>query len=85
MTVAMYWGISMQYGRHICSEADANNVKCMCSSASGHIVHCIKFTSGIYNDILVSWLHRADTAELVLRSPRTELLLVSRGILPRWL
>ena len=33
----------MQCGRDICSEAYANNVKCMSSSAPGHTFSCSKF------------------------------------------
>ena len=34
--------IYMQGGRHICSEASANNVECVYACGHGHIFHCIE-------------------------------------------
>ena len=39
----MQWDKYVQCGRHICSGAYANNVKCMYTSAPGHIVDCSEF------------------------------------------
>ena len=47
----------MQCGKHICLWAYVSNVKCMYTSASGHIVDCIEFIWGIYTDIVVSFVH----------------------------
>ena len=41
--VVVQWDIHMQYGRHICSGAYVNNLKCMYSSAFGDILDCIEF------------------------------------------
>ena len=57
MTVAVQWDIYMLYDRNICSGAYANNVKCMYTSASGHIVDCREFIWGIYSGIAVSYMH----------------------------
>ena len=38
----------VQCGRHICSEAYANNEKYMYTSVSDHIVDCSEFISAIY-------------------------------------
>ena len=52
----------MKHGRHICSRAYANNVKCTYSSVpgswflTGHTVDCNRFIWGIYIDILVLYL-----------------------------
>ena len=43
--------------RHICSGAYANNVKCMYTSVSSHIVDCSGSTRGMYTDIVVSCTH----------------------------
>ena len=43
-TVVVQWNMYMQYGKHIiCCGAYANNVKCMYSIFSGHIVDCSEF------------------------------------------
>ena len=43
--------------KHICSGAYANNVECMHTSVSGHIVDCSEFKWGIYSNIVDSYLH----------------------------
>ena len=47
----------IQCHRHINFGAYASKVKCMHTSAHGHIVDCSEFISGIYTDIVVSNLH----------------------------
>ena len=42
-TVAVQFDIYVQYNSDICSGAYTSNVKCMYSSAPGHIVDCIGF------------------------------------------
>ena len=42
-TIVVQWDIYVQYGRNICLGVSANNVKCMYSSAFGHIIDCIEF------------------------------------------
>ena len=46
--MVVQWDIHMQFGRHICSGAYVNNVKCMYASAYGDIVYCIEFYEHIY-------------------------------------
>ena len=53
----MHLGIYMQCGRHICSGALASNVKCMYTSAHGHIIDYSELILGIYTDIAVSCMH----------------------------
>ena len=62
---AVIWGLYLDVssstvghvwcGRHICSEANSNNVKY--ASALGHIVNCSTFIWGIYADIIISYLY----------------------------
>ena len=37
-TVAVKWDIHVEFGRHICSGAYVNNVKCIYTSDCGHTV-----------------------------------------------
>ena len=37
------WDMYVQCGKHICSGVYANNVKCMYTSASGHVFECTEF------------------------------------------
>ena len=52
-TVVVHWDMCVQCGRHICSGAYANNVKCMCSSVHGHVVDCGEVIQGFYTDIIM--------------------------------
>ena len=52
----LYYSCSGTYmfeGWDICSGAYANNVKCMYTSAYGHIVDCGEIIWGIYTDTIV--------------------------------
>ena len=82
--VALQWNKYVQCGRHVCSGAYANNVKCRLCSTYGHIVDCSDFTWHLYIDIVVSCLCSGETAWLLLRSPKTELFCVNKAILMRW-
>ena len=42
-TVVLQWNAYAQCGMHICSGAYANNVKCMYTRVSIHIVDCSGF------------------------------------------
>ena len=53
----MQCDIYVQCGRHICSGAYTNDVKCMYTSAAGYTVHCSEFIEGIYTDIGDSYLY----------------------------
>ena len=57
-TVVVQWDIHMQCGRHICSEAYVNNVKCMYTSACADIVDCTEFIWGICTDMVVSYAYK---------------------------
>ena len=54
LLIVVQWDIYVPCGRHYCSGVYANNVKCMYTSASDHIVDCSMFIWGIYTDIAVS-------------------------------
>ena len=51
-TVAVEWNMYEQCGRHICSGAYTNNMKCTYTRAPGHIVDSSKCIGGIYIDII---------------------------------
>ena len=55
--VAGQLNIYVQYSRHIFSQPCGNNVKCMYTSASCHIVHCMAFIWGVCTEIVVSYMH----------------------------
>ena len=57
---AVQFNIYEECGRVICSQAYANSVKRMYTSASGHTVDCSEFICSIYIDIVVSHLHMGD-------------------------
>ena len=50
--VDMWWDIHFAYGRHICSGAYANNVKCRYASVSGHIEPSLELIWGICTDMV---------------------------------
>ena len=56
-SVEVQWDIHVQCGRHIYSEAFANNVECMYTGVSGHIVDNIEFIGGIHTDTAVLYQH----------------------------
>ena len=43
--MVMQWDNYVQYGRHICSWAYVNNVKCMYTSAPGNTVDSSEFVA----------------------------------------
>ena len=47
----------MQFGMYICLEAHVINVKCMYTSAPGHIIDCIELKWGIQIDTPASHVH----------------------------
>ena len=50
-------GHIMQCGGHICSGANANNVKFMYTSAFGHVIDCSDFINDVY---IVTYLCHVD-------------------------
>ena len=56
-TVKLKCGLHVECGRHICSGTYASNVKCMYTSPPVHIVHFNQFISGIYVNIVASYVH----------------------------
>ena len=47
----------MLFWRHICSGTFSSNVKCMYTSVPGHTVDCCDFISGIWTDIVISYVN----------------------------
>ena len=56
--VEVQWNICVQCGRHISSGTYFSNVKCICTSAHGHIICCIELIYKVFNtDIVVTYVH----------------------------